>query len=121
MVGCLTLEGHCDYLRVNEFQAKITDVSTQGKAGGLSVCLFVFIPSVKKRHTQAGSEHQLVLFLPGGGIGDVIVAEIVLPSQPFDDPRDGAESEINSVVALAGCQVREKGYVLDQGGVFSEF
>ena len=56
---------------------------------------------MRKSHIQTGREHELVLLFSCGRVGDVGVAKIVLPSEPFADLRDRAQTEVGPVVAAA--------------------
>jgi len=70
---------------------------------------------------QAGCEHEFVLLFSYGRVGDVGVAKIILPSEPFADLCDRAKTEVGPVVAPAVRQVWEKREVLQQGRALAEF
>jgi TonB family protein len=44
-------------------------------------------PSVRQRDIQTGGEHQFILFLTGGRVRHIVIAEIVLPAEPLIEPR----------------------------------
>lgn len=72
---------------------------------------------MRKSQLQTGREHELVLFLSRGRIGDIGVAKIVLPPQPFYDLSSGAKIEVDPVVPAVD-QIGEICGGLVQGGVF---
>ena len=64
---------------------------------------------VGKRHVQARGQDDIVLFLPGGRIGDINVSEGILPSEPFVDLGHGPKikhSAILAGVAQVGVEVQ---------------
>jgi len=68
--------------------------------------------SVRECHAQAGREHEFVSFFSNGRVGDVGVAKIVLPSEPFIDLGDRAQAEVRPVVAPNAREVWEKREIL---------
>ena len=52
-----------------------------------------------ERHIQSRSEYDVILLLSCRGIGDINVAERVLPAQPLADLGHGSEIEGSAILA----------------------
>ena len=52
-----------------------------------------------ERHIQPGGEYDVILFLARRRIGDINVAERILPAQPFTDPGHGSEIKRSAILA----------------------